>query len=68
MAIYRVEKTKHTFRDEMLELISRIGYPPQVTYYFKAEKYTKFSPVADHLLYVEAHVWSNSLLDKYIKK
>jgi len=55
------------FKDEILELISRIGYPPQVLYDFKAENYTKYSPVADHLLYVEAHVWSNSLLDKYRK-
>ena len=53
------------FRDEILELISRIGYPPQITYDFKANNYTKFLPVADHLLYVEAHIWSNSLLDKY---
>jgi len=53
------------FRDEILELINRIGYPPQVEYDFKAENYTKYSPVADHLLYVEAHVWSNNLLYKY---
>jgi len=53
------------FRDEMLELINRIGYPPQVEYNFKNKNYTKFSPAADHLLYIEAHVWSDSLLDKY---
>jgi len=53
------------FRDEILELISRIGYPPQVEYDFKNENYTKYSPVADHLLYVEAHVWCDELLDRY---
>jgi len=53
------------FRDEMLELISRIGYPPQVDYDFKDEDHTKYSPVADHLLYVEVHVWCNKLLNKY---
>ncbi|MCL2212878.1 MAG: hypothetical protein FWB93_03510 [Oscillospiraceae bacterium] len=53
------------FRDEILELIGRIGYPPQVEYDFKDENYTKYSPVADHLLYVEAHVWSDELLERY---
>lgn len=57
--------SKVYFKDEILELISRIGYPPQVTYDFKSENYTKYSPVANHLLYVEAHVWSDKLLNKY---
>jgi len=53
------------FRDEILELINRIGYPPQVEYDFKDENYAKYTPAADHLLYVEAHVWCDDLLDRY---
>ena len=56
------------FADEMLALVERIGLPPRVEYDFKRGIYPKDKNINDHLKYVEAHVWSDDVVDKYRDK
>ncbi|HBN82923.1 MAG TPA: hypothetical protein DDZ89_03685 [Clostridiales bacterium] len=53
------------FADEILNVINRHGYPPHVEYDFKRGIYPTDKPINHHLKYVEAHVWSNEVLDHY---
>jgi hypothetical protein len=53
------------FADEILGVIARHGYPPHVKYNFKRGIFPKHKPINDHLLYVEAHIWSDEVPDKY---
>ena len=53
------------FADEILEVIERNGYPPNVEYDFKRGIYPTDKNINDHLKYIEAHVWNNKVLDKY---
>ena len=53
------------FADEMLELIGRIGLPPHVEYDFKRGIYPKDKHINNLLKYVEAHVWSDEVVELY---
>ena len=53
------------FADEILEVIVRYGFPPYVEYDFKRGIYPTDKHINHHLKYVEAHVWSDELLNKY---
>ena len=53
------------FTDEILQIIDRLGFPPHVEYDFKRGIYPKDKNINLHLKYVEAHIWSNTVLDKY---
>lgn len=53
------------FADEILKVIERNGMPPYVDYDFKRGIYPTDKNINDHLKYVEAHVWSDDVIDKY---
>jgi len=53
------------FADEILEVIKRHGHPPYVEYDFKRGIYPTDKNINHHLKYVEAHVWSDEILEKY---
>lgn len=53
------------FADEILDVISRHGFPPYVEYDFKHGIYPKDKHINHHLKYIEAHIWSNEVLEKY---
>jgi len=53
------------FANEIQDVIARHGFPPQVDYDFKRGIYPKDKHITQHRLYVEAHVWSDEVLDKY---
>lgn len=53
------------FADEILDVINRCGMPPYVDYHFKRGIYPKDKHLNQHLKYVEAHIWSDEVLDKY---
>ncbi|MDD4495403.1 MAG: hypothetical protein PHV32_13860 [Eubacteriales bacterium] len=53
------------FADEIIQVIERNGYPTHVEYDFKRGIYPKDKHLNDHLKYIEAHVWSNDVLDQY---
>ena len=54
------------FADEILEIIERYGFPPYVEYDFKRSVYPKDKHINHHLKYVEAHVWDDEILNKYL--
>lgn len=56
------------FADEILDVIGRHGFPPYVEYDFKRGIYPKDKHINHHLKYVEAHVWSDDVLDRYRSK
>jgi hypothetical protein len=56
------------FSDEILQIIDRYGFPPYVEYDFKRGIYPRDKHINHHLKYVEAHIWSNDVLDKYRKR
>jgi len=53
------------FANEILGLVERIGFPPHVDYDFKRGIYPKGAHINECLKYVEAHVWSDEVPDKY---
>ncbi|MDW7656418.1 MAG: hypothetical protein SCM11_04500 [Bacillota bacterium] len=53
------------FTNEILDVVSRHGFPPYVAYDFKRGIYPKDKHINHHLKYVEAHVWSDEVLNKY---
>lgn len=53
------------FADEILKVIERCGMPPHVEYDFKRGIYPKDKHINHHLKYVEAHVWSDDVIDRY---
>lgn len=53
------------FKDEILQIIDRYGFPPHVEYDFKRGIYPTDKNINHHLKYVEAHVWSIKVLYKY---
>ena len=53
------------FADEILDVIKRNGYPSYEEYDFKRGIYPKDKHINDCLKYIEAHVWSQAVLDKY---
>ncbi|MEA4833363.1 MAG: hypothetical protein VB118_12210 [Oscillospiraceae bacterium] len=54
------------FADEMLQIIDRLGFPPYVEYDFKRGIYPIDKNINHHLKYVEAHIWSDETIMKYI--
>ncbi|MFO7637221.1 MAG: hypothetical protein R6W96_07920 [Clostridia bacterium] len=66
-ALYNEEEYwgKVYFADEILEVIERNGYPPHIEYDFKLGVYPQDKHINDQLKYIEAHVWSNKILEKY---
>ncbi len=55
------------FADEIIKIIDRYGFPPYVEYDFKRGIYPTDKHINHHLKYVEAHIWSNAVLDRYCK-
>ena len=53
------------FADEILGVINRNCFPPYVEYDFKRGVYPKDKRINHHLKYVEAHVWSDGVLENY---
>ena len=53
------------FADEILGVIERHGYPTHVEYDFKRGIYPKDKHINHHLKYVEAHVWSDEVVERY---
>lgn len=53
------------FADEIVKIIDQYGLPPHVEYDFKRGIYPADKHINDYLKYVEAHIWSNEVLDRY---
>ena len=53
------------FADEILRVVARHGFPPYVEYDFMGGVYPKDKHINHHLKYVEAHVWSDEVPDRY---
>ena len=53
------------FADEILKVINRNRLPPYVKYDFKHGIYPTDKNINDHLKYVEAHVWDDTVIHKY---
>ena len=53
------------FYDDMLKLIERYGYPEDPPYDMKNRIFPKEKHINHYLKYIEAHVWSDEVLDKY---
>jgi len=53
------------FADEILEIIKRHGFPPHVEYDFKRGIYPIDKHINHHLKYIEAHIWSDEVLNEY---
>jgi len=53
------------FYDEILNLIDKYGYPEDPPYDMKNKIFPKDKPINQYLKYIEAHVWSDEILDKY---
>ena len=51
--------------DEILKLIDKYGYPEDPEYDMKNRIFPKDKPINQYLKYIEAHVWSDEVLDKY---
>jgi len=56
------------FIDEILKIIDRHGFPPHVEYDFKRGIYPLDRHINHQLKYVEAHVWDDTILNKYTPK
>ena len=54
------------FADEIVEMVTRLGFPPYVDYDFKRAVYPTDKHINHHLKYVEAHVWDDTVLDTYL--
>jgi len=53
------------FADEILDVVAKYGMPPHVKYDFKRGIFPKDKPINDHLLYVEAHIWSGEVVGRW---
>ena len=53
------------FAEEIVEIIDRYGFPPHVAYDFKRSIYPTDKHINHHLKYVEAHVWDDTVIDRY---
>ena len=53
------------FVDEILRIIDKYGMPPYVEYDFKKGIYPTDKHINNHLKYVEAHIWSDGVLNRY---
>jgi len=51
--------------DDILEVIDKYGYPEDPEYNGIKGINPKEKPLGDYLKYIEAHVWSDEVLDKY---
>ncbi len=56
------------FFDEIVGLIEKYGYPEKINYSFRDGIFPKDAPVNHYLKYVEAHVWSDDVPEKYRKQ
>ena len=50
---------------EILKLIEKYGYPEDPPYDMKNRIFPKDKNIGRYLQYIEAHVWSDEVLDKY---
>ena len=51
--------------DGILKLIEKYGFPEDPPYNMKERIFPKDKPINRYLKYIEAHVWSDEILDKY---
>jgi len=51
--------------DDILKLIEKYGYPEDPEYDIKKRIFPKDKNIGRYLKYIEAHVWSDEVLDKY---
>ena len=51
--------------DDILKLIDKYGYPEDPEYHMGKRIFPKEKPINQYLKYIEAHVWSDDVLDKY---
>lgn len=51
--------------DGILKLVDKYGYPEDPEYDGIKGIYPKDKPLGHYLKYIEAHIWSDALLDKY---
>lgn len=51
--------------EEILDLINKYGYPEDPPYHMRKKQFPKDKPIRNYLKYVEAHVWSNDVIDRY---
>jgi hypothetical protein len=51
--------------DEILKLIEKYGYPEDPEYDGAKGILPKDKPLGHYLKYIEAHIWSDEVLDKY---
>ena len=51
--------------DGILKVIDKYGYPEDPEYDMKNRIFPKEKPINHYLKYIEAHVWSDEVLDKY---
>jgi len=50
---------------DIIKLIEKYGYPKDAEYDLKNRIFPKDKPIGRYLKYVEAHVWSDEVLDRY---
>ena len=53
------------FYGDILKLIDKYGYPEDPPYDMKNMLFPEDKPINHYLKYIEAHVWSDEVLDKY---
>lgn len=51
--------------DEILDIIDKYGYPENIDYNLREGVYPKGAPMNHFLKYVEAHIWSDEVIDKF---
>ena len=53
------------FIDEIIKIVDHYGFPPPIEYDFKRGIYPTDKNINNHLKYVEAHIWSDEVLNRY---
>ena len=53
------------FADEILKVVDKYGFPSYVEYDFKRGIYPTDKHINHYLKYIEAHIWSDEVLNKY---
>ena len=52
--------------DKIIKLIEKYGYPEDTVYDIKNNIFPQDKPIHHYLKYIEAHVWCDKVLEKYI--
>lgn len=56
------------FYDEVIRIVEKYGFPEDPEYHMEKRIFPKGKHINNYLKYVEAHIWSNDILEKYNTK